>query len=597
MNRREFLILSSATAVSISLPSFASASAGDLIDRIHRSKPSAIAHGGVDRALQVNCKWTGDRCRATVRNQSARPVRVKEVVLFTFELGLSADTRLYGEGFQMLSQSAGTLGQPVDLGYSELRHYKIPQPESATALSGLLMLSSSEHHHLLLAFTSCRRFIGRFYLQDGTLMAALDTEGRELAPGETWELEELMVSEGAGRPALLLSLADRIKVNHPHKMFRPIPTGWCSWYCFGSYVTAQDVLANLEVISKQIPGLKYIQIDDGYQSAMGDWLETGKAFGGDVIAVLKKIKQRGFEPAIWVAPFIAELNSHVFQQHPDWFIQGEDGKPLPADRVTFGGWRHAPWFALDGTHPEVQQHLEQVFRRMREEWGCTYFKLDAIFWGAMHGGTFHDKKATRIEAYRRGMCAIRRGAGDSFILGCNHPIWPSFGLIDGSRSSGDIKRSWPVFAKDARQGLDRNWQNGTLWWNDPDAVLLTGKLSDEEFRFHATAIYASGGLVLSGDDLSKISPERLEMLKKLIPPTGVAAKFEDESLRVGSIEEANRHMVCMFNWQDTPQTIAFNLPRRSRVTDFWSGEDLGQHSGAFTAKDMPPHSAKLLVVS
>ena len=27
----------------------------------------------------------------------------------------------------------------------------------------------------------------------------------------------------------------------------------------------------------------YIQIDDGYQKAMGDWLDTGEAFGGKVI--------------------------------------------------------------------------------------------------------------------------------------------------------------------------------------------------------------------------------------------------------------------------------------------------------------------------
>ena len=50
---------------------------------------------------------------------------------------------------------------------------------------------------------------------------------------------------------------------------------------------------------------------------------------------------------------------------------------------------------------------------MRREWGCTYFKLDANFWGAIHGGRFHDPQATRIEAYRRGMQAILRGAGDA----------------------------------------------------------------------------------------------------------------------------------------------------------------------------------------
>ncbi|MCA1652001.1 MAG: hypothetical protein LC753_17610, partial [Acidobacteria bacterium] len=98
------------------------------------------------------------------------------------------------------------------------------------------------------------------------------------------------------------------------------------------------------------------------------------------------------------------------------------------------------------------------------------------------------RQATRIEAYRRGMQAIIEGAGDGFILGCNHPIWPSLGLIHGSRSSNDIKRTWDRMARTARQNLSRNWQNGRLWWNDPDAVVLTGPLTDDEFQFHATAL-------------------------------------------------------------------------------------------------------------
>jgi alpha-galactosidase len=102
--------------------------------------------------------------------------------------------------------------------------------------------------------------------------------------------------------------------------------------------------------------------------------------------VLKEIRRRGFEPAIWVAPFIAQANSHVFQRHPDWFIKRADGTPLPSSEVTFGGWRFEPWYAVDGTHPETQKHLESLFRTMRREWGCTYFKLDANFWGAMQGG-------------------------------------------------------------------------------------------------------------------------------------------------------------------------------------------------------------------
>src|SRR5207247_10087331 len=173
---------------------------------------------------------------------------------------------------------------------------------------------------------------------------------------------------------------------------------------------------------------------------MGDGRGTGAAVGGDGRRVLQEIRARGFQPAIWVAPVAAEEKSRVFEQHRDWFVKDAGGAPLRSDLVTYGGWRRGPWYVLDGTHPEVQQHFEHVFRTMRQEWGCTYFKLDANFWGAIHGGLHHDSKATRIEAYRHGMQAILRGAGDSFMLGCNHPIWASLGLIHGLLSLNDILR-------------------------------------------------------------------------------------------------------------------------------------------------------------
>src|SRR5438105_1446094 len=153
------------------------------------------------------------------------------------------------------------------------------------------------------------------------------------------------------------------------------------------------------------------------------------------------------------------------------------------------------------------------------------------------------------------MLAILRGAGDSFILGCNHPIWPSIGVVHGSRSSNDIKRDWTRVSSTARQNLSRNWQNGRLWWNDPDAIVLTGDLSDAEFMFHATAIYASGGMLLSGDDLTSIPAARLAVLRKLLPPTGVAAQFESDALDIGIVRLPRGRRVCLFNWSDQPRTF------------------------------------------
>jgi alpha-galactosidase len=518
------------------------------------------------------------------------------VVLFDLHLPLPPSTRLYGEGFQMLSQTGGTLAAPADLGnYTDAKHYKMPAPAGAKAMYGIMMLSPSATENHLLAFTSCHRFGGQFYLEGKSLKVVVDTEDRELKPGETWKLESFTYQSGPDRERLLEALASQLVVNHPPLRFPSPPTGWCSWYCFGPRVTAQQVLDNLDFIAKNIPGLRYVQIDDGYQPAMGDWLETGAAFGGNVQGVLKQIRERGFEPAIWVAPFVAEEKSHVFQQHPNWFVKDSDGKPLRSDRVTFGGWRRGPWYVLDGTHPEVQEHFQTLFRTMKREWGCTYFKLDANFWGAIHGGHFHDPRATRIEAYRRGMKAILSGVEGSFVLGCNHPIWPSLGLIHGSRSSNDIKRTWERIATTARQNLSRNWQNGRLWWNDSDAVVLTGDLPDDEFQFHATAIYASGGMILSGDDLTKISEKKLAMLRKLQPPTGAAARFEDDSFRVGRIDlSTKRQVIALLNWDNASQNMSLRLKHRTRITDLWSDTLVGIHPDQFTV-EMPARSGRLLI--
>ena len=558
--------------------------------------PFATALNSVIDGVKLTQRWRGRICESQLTNQTTQIKRIPEVVLFDLQLPFPLSTRLYGEGFQMLSQTGGTLGQPSDLGnYTDAKHYKMYAPEGSKALYGMMMLSPSPTENHLFAFTSCRRFTGQFYLKGQSLKVVVDTEGRELRPGETWQLESFMRDSGADRERLIETLASELVANHPPLHFPKPPTGWCSWYCFGPRVTAQQVLDNLDFIAKHTPGLRYVQIDDGYQPAMGDWLETGAAFGGDVQGVLKQIRARGFNPAIWVAPFVAEEKSHVFQQHPDWFVKDSDGKPLRSDRVTFGGWRRGPWYVLDGTHPQVQQHFEKFFRTMNREWGCTYFKLDANFWGAIHGGHFHDPRATRVEAYRRGMKAILRGVGDSFVLGCNHPIWPSLGLIHGSRSSNDIKRTWERIATTARQNLSRNWQNGRLWWNDSDAIVLTGDLPDNEFQFHATAIYASGGMILSGDDLTKINEKKLKMLRKLQPPTGVAARFDDDSFRVGRINlSKSRQVVSLLNFEDTPQTVSFGLKRRCRITDFWSDAPVGIHINQFII-EMPPRSGRLLI--
>jgi alpha-galactosidase len=151
------------------------------------------------------------------------------------------------------------------------------------------------------------------------------------------------------------------------------------------------------------------------------------------------------------------------------------------------------------------------------------------------------------------------------------------------------------FSDTARQNLSRNWQNGRLWWNDPDAIVLTGELSEDEYRFHATVMYASGGMILSGDDLTTITPARLAMLRKLQPPTAKAARFADVRMEVGEVDlDPSRRAYCLLNWDDKPRKLILALTRVSRVRELWSDEDLGMKSGRMSIA-MPPRSGKVLI--
>src|SRR3712207_3966028 len=52
----------------------------------------------------------------------------------------------------------------------------------------------------------------------------------------------------------------------------PPPTAWCSWYHYFEHVTQADIAENLAAIDDLGLPVDVVQIDDGYQAEIGDWL-------------------------------------------------------------------------------------------------------------------------------------------------------------------------------------------------------------------------------------------------------------------------------------------------------------------------------------
>ena len=94
------------------------------------------------------------------------------------------------------------------------------------------------------------------------------------------------------------------------------------------------------------------------------------------------------------------------------------------------------------THPQALQYLYEVYSK-KVEWGVDYIKIDFLVWAcAGKGGCYYDKRATRGQAFRRGLQAIRNAMGDKFILGCTTPLGQVVGLVNGERISTDITPYW-----------------------------------------------------------------------------------------------------------------------------------------------------------
>ena len=545
-----------------------------------------------------------------LENLTDSVITLGEICVAAFPNTYNGSSRIYGEGFTMLSQYTGTLNEPRCMTkYDDFRHYKLNKSEGYNAVYNLLLIENNDNVDIF-AFSSCRRFSGRIEWNSNEIRMILNLENISVKPRGRVQLENILVLHNVENGAAMALLSECLVRNHDVPQPSSDITGWCSWLCFGPDVTADDIDANILAIKRHIPELKYIQIDDGFQAHMGDWLTVSKDFGS-MEDTLESIRKRGAEPAIWAAPFIADRSSALLAEHPEYFVQDSDGKPLASDRFTFGGWRCAPWYILDGSNPDACGYLEHVFRTMREKWGIKYFKLDANCWGAFSAGVRYDKNCTSVESYRLGMEAVRRGAGDdAVILGCNAPMWPSVGTVNSMRVSGDMCRQWKAVRMLGQEICARTWTH-RLWCVDPDVITLKNQtiaqlmpdgtkaeclkdgLMENEIEYHKCAVFAAGGFVLAGDDLSRYDLADFDTLKIFLHEKHMPAVFSSLDFSVGYMSADGCSYAVVFNPDDSPCTKSVRCGQEALAYDVFAKHSIGKCNGSVELT-IPPRSARLI---
>jgi alpha-galactosidase len=292
----------------------------------------------------------------------------------------------------------------------------------------------------------------------------------------------------------------------------PPPTAWCSWYHYFERVTQDDIEENLAAIDDLGLDVDVVQIDDGYEAEIGDWLVLSDRFAS-LRAVVDHIRGAGRRAGIWVAPFLVGERSVLAREHPDWLVPG-----TPAH----DGWGGQQLRALDTTHPGAEAYLREVFGTFREM-GIDYFKIDFVYAGAMEGPRA-DAGVSGVAAYRQGLRTIREAIGpDSFLLGCGAPILPSVGLVDAMRVGPDIGHhfepldgdlSQPSQRAAAQNSRWRAWQHGRFWTNDADCLVAGAHVERREEWADVVERYS--GLRASSDRLRGLDEWGLATTRRLL---------------------------------------------------------------------------------
>jgi alpha-galactosidase len=436
----------------------------------------------------------------------------------TVQVGAAA--RIYEHGWQSWSVSGGYAGgqrpqRPPDEGTARMDGpgTRRPAPADAFQGEGLLAVDPGDGGGVVVvAASSPTTAVPTVRATVDGATATVSADGPVTVTTHA--------ADGTGFDGPLGSWADSVAGPAP---LRPAPTIWCSWYHYFTKVTEADMVENIAAIAEQDLPVDVVQLDDGYQAELGDWLTLSDRFGS-LAGIVARIRDTGRRAGVWVAPFLAGARSALVAEHPDWLVGGRDA-PV---------WAGHNWnqdvYGLDLTHPAVRAYLGEVFGRLLDT-GFDFFKIDFLYAGALDGArTGEAADPDPIAAYRSGLALIREVVGEAYLLGCGAPLLPSIGAVDAMRISPDTgpgyeppggNLSKPAVRSAITTGRARRWQHGRWWVNDPDCLLARPAAEHrEEFAAH---VAASGGLRGFSDRVSALDGWGTATVRALLgdvpPPT------------------------------------------------------------------------------
>ena len=344
---------------------------------------------------------------------------------------------------------------------------------------------------------------------------------RTLAPGESLDTFKTFVTVHKGdyfaalREYRRMMIGQGVKFTEaPPDAFEPI---WCAWGYRRTFQPPQ-IYGALPIVKKL--GFRWVTLDDGWQTAEGDWFLEPKKFprgDQDMKAMVDRIHADGFKAQLWWAPMSVDPGTQKIEKHADWLLLDRDGS-----RHKISYWDA---FYLCPSVPEVRADAAALVTKAIKEWGYDGFKLDGQYMNAAppcyNPAHNHKDPNESVEAvplfFKTIFDAARAAKSDVVVEFC--PCGTSFSFFTlpytNMTVASDPHRSWQVRTKG--KSLKALTGDGIAYFGDHV------ELSDDGRDFASTV--GVGGVVgteftwpvgsgpvnrRTGKNTSDLTPEREE---------------------------------------------------------------------------------------
>ena len=202
---------------------------------------------------------------------------------------------------------------------------------------------------------------------------------RELAPQECFVSVPVSVvcKEGDARDAAVELTRYRRRIRRENEDNRNMPVIFNDYMnCLWGKPTTEEELPLIDMAAKV--GCEYYCIDCGWYSAgewwdnVGEWIPSKERFPvteqfpKGLVSLLDYVKSKGMVPGLWLELEVMGLQCPLAAQKPDsWFFMRHGKRVKEKSR-----------YQLDFRNPEVREFADSVIRRLVEEYGVGYIKMD-----------------------------------------------------------------------------------------------------------------------------------------------------------------------------------------------------------------------------